>query len=392
MSSITLKAAAAVAVALSQPVVAAVFPANTFNRSEIEAIPLEKRGSMDATILWDKGEIPYILETLPHDLSNSIRDAMRVWEQRTCIRFVPKQNQGAWVYFNKRDTGCFAHNLGAPSSGETIVNLDYPSVGERIGSFGQDKGCMEAGIPTHELGHVIGLTHEQQRPDRDQFIRVYMEAIWSDWQDQYAIHDSADISVPFDYNSIMLYHKGENTRKGYGYSMESITDKDIDPWTSPTDNDYLGVNKAYGCEEYYTRAVPECRPVAINADENKSSYSFIIDKYTEQYMRDHGYTHVAAHQNCRANTNLQSTDNWGFTPLNGWGPKAQYQVTVDRCKKGFDRHGSRYEVALCKGDNEGACDIKCGLRRICPVDANGNQVDSKAVNVTDDALWVCHPH
>ncbi|EFQ31548.1 uncharacterized protein GLRG_06837 [Colletotrichum graminicola M1.001] len=212
------------------------------------------------------------------------------------------------------------------------------------------------------------------------------------WQDQYTIHASADTSVPFDYNSIMLYRMRANTKRGYAYAMVTITDKEIDPWDSPTDNDFLAVNNAYGCEEYYTRSVPECRPVSISADENKSSYTFMLDKYTERYMRDNGYTHVAAHQNCRSNTNNQDTDNWGFTPLNGWGPMAPYQITVDRCKKRFDRHASRYEVALCKGDDEGSCDIKCGLRRICPFDANGKQVDSKAVNVVDDALWVCHPH
>ncbi|WDK10223.1 Zinc metalloproteinase nas-5 [Colletotrichum graminicola] len=392
MPSITLKAAAAMAVALSQPVVAAVFPTNIFNRSEIEAIPLEKRGSMDAVILWDKGEIPYILEGLPHDLSNSIRDSMRVWEQRTCIRFVPKQNQLAWVYFNRHDDGCYSNNLGSPGLGEVIVNLDYPNLGETIQSFGTNKGCMEDGVPTHELGHVIGLIHEQQRPDRDQFIHVFPDAIMDGWQDQYTIHASADTSVPFDYNSIMLYRMRANTKRGYAYAMVTITDKEIDPWDSPTDNDFLAVNNAYGCEEYYTRSVPECRPVSISADENKSSYTFMLDKYTERYMRDNGYTHVAAHQNCRSNTNNQDTDNWGFTPLNGWGPMAPYQITVDRCKKRFDRHASRYEVALCKGDDEGSCDIKCGLRRICPFDANGKQVDSKAVNVVDDALWVCHPH
>lgn len=97
----TLKASVAVALALSQTALAALFPANMYERSEIEAMPLEKRGAMSQWQLWDKAEIPYILEGLQHDLSNNIRDAMRAWEQNTCIRFLPKKGQAAWVSFKK---------------------------------------------------------------------------------------------------------------------------------------------------------------------------------------------------------------------------------------------------------------------------------------------------
>ncbi|EXM13524.1 hypothetical protein FOTG_18026 [Fusarium oxysporum f. sp. vasinfectum 25433] len=180
--------------------------------------------------------------------------------------------------------------------------------------------------------------------------------------------------------------------KSLKHTMETITDKKISPWNSPTANDFKAVNDGYSCEEYYTRVIPQCLSGSIPSNSDFSSYSFILDKHTEAYMRANGYTHVAAHQNCRSNRAGQDTDNWGFTPLNGWGPRAQYKVTTNRCKKDFDRHASRYEVALCKSDNEGACDIKCGLRRVCPFDTSGKQVDSKAIDVVDNNLWICHPH
>ncbi|KAL0936404.1 Zinc metalloproteinase nas-5 [Colletotrichum truncatum] len=402
MASMTLKTAAAVAFVLSQPALAAIFPLSIANRSEIEAIPLEKRGAMAAYQMWAGAEIPYILEKLPHDLSESIRGAMRQWEQSTCIRFLPKKDQGAWVNFKKYDEGCYAQGLGSPGIGERIVNLDYPDIWEKIGALGTYKACMEAGTPGHELGHVIGLAHEQQRPDRDQYIRILTDRIQEDFLDQFTIDSDADTSVPFDYNSIMLYDTKAFAKTnrftwltgegGLKHTMETITDKQINPWSSPTANDFKAVNDAYKCEEYYTRTIPECLAGAIPANTDFSSYTFILDSYTEKYMRENGYTHVAAHQNCRANTLNQDTDNWGFTPLNGWGPRSPYKVTTNRCKKDFDRHASRYEVALCKGDNEGACDIKCGLRRVCPYDGNNKQVDSKAIDVVDNNLWVCHPH
>ncbi|KAK2666586.1 Peptidase M12A [Fusarium oxysporum f. sp. vasinfectum] len=396
MVSMSFKTIAILTFAVSQPALGAVFPSNIFNRSEIEAMSLEKRGSMDAYQLWDSAEIPYILQSLPNDLSESIRSAMREWEQSTCIRFLPKTTQSAWANFKKYDDGCFARGLGSPGWGRESSTSITPTPGKRSSPSALIR------LVSKPLGHLIGLTHEHQRPDRDQYIRILTDRVEKDSLDQFTIDTTADVHVPFDYNSVMLYDTKAFAKtnawtpisgsKSLKHTMETITDKEIDPWDSPTANDFKAVNDAYKCEEYYTRVIPQCLAGTIPANGDYSTYSFILDKYTEAYMSANGYTHVAVHQNCRSNSAGQDTDNWGFTPLNGWGPRAQYKVTTNRCKKDFDRHASRYEVALCKSDNEGACDIKCGLRSVCPFDGSGNQVDSKAIDVVDNNLWICHPH
>ncbi len=58
--------------------------------------------------------------------------------------------------------GCYSY-VGKKFLGETLLNLG--------------KVCVYKGIAIHEIIHALGYLHEQQRPDRDSFIRVNYENI-----------------------------------------------------------------------------------------------------------------------------------------------------------------------------------------------------------------------
>ena len=60
----------------------------------------------------------------------------------------------------------------------------------------------------HELGHALGLLHEHQRPDRDNYIKVFWENILNVYQQNFEIRDNPLIveeNYSYDYNSIMHY-------------------------------------------------------------------------------------------------------------------------------------------------------------------------------------------
>ena len=99
--------------------------------------------------------------------------------------------------------------------------------------------CLQKrGIILHELGHLIGFYHEQQRPDRDDYIEVIEENIEPRYLQQF-VKGSFRTYGPYDFDSIMHYPMNyyafqndsmvlrpnvtvpEGVDVGYGHSLSS---------------------------------------------------------------------------------------------------------------------------------------------------------------------------
>lgn len=144
---------------------------------------------------WTHGKIPFTFdEKLPKEIQQSILLAMQIWEMHTNIKF--------------------EHIVQNTEAADDYV-LFTPDNEQRCSSFvGRQGGVQQVRLSTrcstmnivHELGHTIGLWHEQSRLDRDGYVRIIWENInekyWYNFNQH--ITDGRDYDE-YDYQSIMHY-------------------------------------------------------------------------------------------------------------------------------------------------------------------------------------------
>ncbi len=183
---------------------------------------------------WQNNTVVYVLQNgISQTVLTEINKAFNEWTTKTNIKFKQRTNENTYVTirFDGSTCNCGNANLGANGS-NGVINLGTNS---------------RANVITHEIGHTLGYIHEQNRPDRDQFINVNFDNISQGGRSQYFISDgSTPLTTEVDYNSIMMYKsttfgngKGPTmTRKDNGQPVQGFG-------SSLTSGDINATNKAY---------------------------------------------------------------------------------------------------------------------------------------------------
>lgn len=166
--------------------------------------------------------VNYMFDTGVDDNRKAVfRAAANKWRNSTCINLVEQADNSVppvALVGNFNSGSCYVQGMGWPGTGgwQPKVNLGWCNGMHQIGSV------------IHEIGHLIGMNHEQKRPDsafeyegKPANLVVHWDQIPSRWRPQYlpdtssyvgskndGLGDPASGFVPYDFGSIMHYPGG----------------------------------------------------------------------------------------------------------------------------------------------------------------------------------------
>ena len=184
---------------------------------------------------WPEGVIPYAIDpALPNQ--QRITDAIAHWEEHTNLDFVAHNGEADYLYFTT-SSGCSSY-IGKIGGRQPVWLSSSCSTGNTI----------------HEIGHAIGLWHEQSRVDRDEHVTIHWDNIQSGREHNFQTYaqqgwDGDEFTADLDLGSIMMY--GSYSFSGNG--QPTITTKDGSTFqiqrSGLSSGDIEGVNQLYPADD-----------------------------------------------------------------------------------------------------------------------------------------------
>lgn len=183
--------------------------------------------------------------------ADNVRLALTTFDEQTCLKFeeLPAGSAPAgrrYIYYKKSPNMC----------GTRVGYNPLPLVGAGAHDVLLSANCTSRqGIIQHETLHVLGLYHEQSRPDRDEHVVIDYDNIPRKYWSQFmAMSDSSTTTynVPYDFESVMHYPKNAFAKDPRKPTIRALVDgepveREMGQVRAPSEGDLIKIRKMY-CE------------------------------------------------------------------------------------------------------------------------------------------------
>lgn len=149
--------------------------------------------------LWPNGILVYAFESgVTQAQQMAFRGACEAWTIGTPLRCQLRSNESDYILVKSHD--------GEGCGGQQGVSCSF------LGRIGGPQDLLIyrshwniANVIQHEIGHALGMVHEQSRPDRDAFVFVKYGNVRPESSSQFDIVRSVSTFTEYDLESIMHY-------------------------------------------------------------------------------------------------------------------------------------------------------------------------------------------